>query len=80
MEVDCFKKIFRGGAVVAQSPVKRLVVGSNPTRGAKQTLTGVFVLLHGNKQMILLVFGFEQRSHVFQSLFFLPLIGIPPML
>ena len=25
---------FPGGAVVAQSPVKRLVVGSNPTRGA----------------------------------------------
>jgi hypothetical protein len=28
-------KTFRGGAAVAQSPVKRLVVGSNPTRGAE---------------------------------------------
>ena len=28
--------IFRGGAVVAQAPVKRLVVGPNPTRGAKE--------------------------------------------
>ena len=26
--------IFRGGAVVAQATVNRLVVGSNPTRGA----------------------------------------------
>ena len=28
--------VFRGGAMVAQTPVKRKVVGSNPTPGAKK--------------------------------------------
>ena len=31
-----YARVFRGGAVVAQAPVKLLVVGSNPTRGAKK--------------------------------------------
>jgi hypothetical protein len=39
---------FRDSSAVEQSPVKRLVVGSNPTRGANKILNtpkGVFLIL-----------------------------------
>ena len=45
--------------MVAQSPVKRLVVGSNPTRGAKLTLKRVFVLLREKVICITFVVGGE---------------------
>jgi hypothetical protein len=38
---------FRGGAAVAQSPVKRLVVGSNPTRGALRNPFRTSVIIAG---------------------------------
>lgn len=50
-------KSFRGSSVVERSPVKRLVVGSNPTRGANDAiLYGTFghVRLNVNVEIIAL--------------------------
>jgi hypothetical protein len=56
---------FRGSSMVEQPTVNRLVVGSNPTRGAasiNSALTGAILLslLRGSKQTILLAVGFEK--------------------
>ncbi len=47
----CFNLLFPGSAAVAQVPVKHLVVGSNPTRGALRQAQCKLLFIQMNRKM-----------------------------
>ena len=63
--------LFRGSSAVERPPVKRLVVGSNPTRGV---LNGV-KNPNGARQLLVLSVGFEKVLLNFRVIFYCEKIG-----